>query len=263
MLYGCLPCCCRRGGSLCLLQQKNRSWVPFNSQLVLVGIYGRREGWNHWGGEKKILFRALVFTCHFLCAINGTQNCSCSSFCPCFISFLKGHPCLALRLNSPACSAGRAQLARVGPDPESRQLFQSGGCSASPLRQTAAPGQGHHRLINLMCNKPGKRAECCGQEGWHVRLSNGAVTSLRKFVSVELDSSRTWGVCAAAGGRQRPLARPWVSQGLLLALGFGCSQLWTQKHNKKKIRNNHMCPHGQKLEGGKSQLFLVVSSLVA
>lgn len=135
-------------------------------------------------------------------------------------------------------------------------------CSASPLRQTAAPGQGHHRLINLMCNKPGKRAEGCGQEGWHVRLSNGAVTSLRKFVSVELDSSRTWGVCAAAGGRQRPLARPWVSQGLLLAPGFGCSQLWTQKHNKK-IRNNHMRPHGQKLEGGKSQLFLVVSSLVA
>lgn len=172
------------------------------------------------------------------CVPSATRRIAAALPCPCFISFLKGNP-------PPALHLVHVWLTHAVPD-ETRaareaSFFQSWGCSAPLVHQTAVPGQGYHQLID---STRSKHAERCRQE---VRFSSRAVTALRKFRSVELDLGRT--VCAAAGGRQRPLVFP----GLLLALGFGCSRLW--KRNTIKPSNNHICPHGHQPEGEITAIF--------
>lgn len=220
-----------------------------------MGVYGRWEGWRHWGGEK-ILFRALVFTCHFLRATSDRELQLFFFFCPCFISFLKGNP------SPPITWAPRRVLLLAHThSARPRDPSSPGGIVIPeqrmlclPVHQTALPGQGYHQFINLMCIKPGKGAGCCGQAGCRVCLSSGAVATSRKFVSLELDSGRTRGVCAAAGSRQRPLAWPWVCQG---RRSLRASDAANSGHRStiKKLRNNLMCLPGRKPEGGNHSYF--------
>lgn len=72
-----------------------------------------------------------------------------------------------------------------------------------------------------------------GQEGRAVDLSKGAVTSLGKFVSAELGSGDMGGSLRAATH----------------------SSLRMQPKHNNKIGNNHMCPHGNKVERGNRSYF--------
>lgn len=70
-------------------------------------------------------------------------------------------------------------------------------------------------------------------EGWGVHLSNGAVTFLGKFVSARLGPGDV-GSSHKAATHSSPRMQP--------------------KHNNK-IRNNHMCPRGNKVERGNHSYF--------
>lgn len=72
-----------------------------------------------------------------------------------------------------------------------------------------------------------------------------------KFRSVELNSGRTWGVCAAAGGRQHPL----VSQGSPCSLLRASDAADSGQRSTIKTSNYHICPHGHQPEGEITAIF--------